>query len=70
MYPAVRGAEQTLRELVHAYRTMGPAYWRAVQTTLKASCTGRYRKGLIDLLDVLEFRSAGTRISRSSRRLS
>jgi hypothetical protein len=28
-----------------------------VQTTLKASCTGHKRKGMIDLLDVLEFRS-------------
>ena len=28
-----------------------------MQTTLKASYTGHYRKGMIDLLDVLEFRS-------------
>ena len=45
---------------MHEYRTKGPAYWRTVQTTLKASCTGHYRKGLIDLLDVLEFRSTST----------
>lgn len=35
-------------------------YRRTVQTTLKASYTGHYRKGLIDLLDVLEFRSTNT----------
>ena len=60
VYPAVRGGETTLRELVHEYKTSGPAYWRTVQTTLKASYTGHYRKGLIDLLDALEFRSTNT----------
>ncbi|HVB46112.1 MAG TPA: DUF4158 domain-containing protein [Streptosporangiaceae bacterium] len=60
VYPAVRGGEQTLRELVHEYKTSGPAYRRTVQTTLRASYTGHYRKGLIDLLGVLEFRSTNT----------
>jgi hypothetical protein len=60
VYPAVRGGEATLRELVHEYKTSGPAYRRTVQTTLRASYTGHYRKGLIDLLDVLEFRSTNT----------
>ncbi|MGH3182775.1 MAG: Tn3 family transposase, partial [Streptosporangiaceae bacterium] len=60
IYPAVSGGEQTLRELVHEYKTKGPVYRRTVQTTLKASYTGHYRKGLIDLLDVLEFRSTNT----------
>ena len=32
-------------------------YRRTVQTTLKASYTNHYRRGLIELLDVLEFRS-------------
>ena len=31
-----------------------------MQTTLKASYTNHYCKGLIDLLDVLEFRSTNT----------
>jgi Tn3 transposase DDE domain len=53
----VRGGEQTLRELVHEYKTKGPVYRRTVQTTLKASYTGHYRKGMIGLLEVLEFRS-------------
>jgi TnpA family transposase len=57
VFPAVTGGEQTLRELVHEYRTKGPVYRRTVQTTLKASYTGHYRRGLIELLDVLEFRS-------------
>ena len=60
VYPAVRGGEATLRELVHEYKTNGPAYRRTVQTTLKASYTGHYRTGLIDLLEVLEFRSTNT----------
>src|SRR5208282_2797537 len=35
----------------------GPVYRRTVQRTLKASYTGHYRRGMIDLLEVLEFRS-------------
>jgi hypothetical protein len=54
----VAGGEQTLRELVHEYRTKGPVYRRTVQTTLKASYTRHYRRGLIRLLEVLEFRSS------------
>lgn len=57
IYQAVRGGEATLRELVHEYKTNGPACRRTVQTTLRASYTGHYRKGLIELLGVLEFRS-------------
>ena len=57
VYPAVTGGEQTLRELVHEFRTKGPVYRRTVQTTLRASYTNHYRRGLIELLDVLEFRS-------------
>ena len=43
-YPAVRGGEQTLKELVHEYKTKGPVYRRTVQTTLKASYTHYYRR--------------------------
>ena len=57
VFPAVTGGEQTLRELVHEYKTKGPVYRRTVQTTLKASYSNHYRRGLIDLLEVLEFRS-------------
>jgi hypothetical protein len=57
VYPAVAGGEQTLRELVHEFKTKGPVYRRTVQTTPKASYSNHYRRGLIELLDVLEFRS-------------
>lgn len=57
VYPAVTGGEQTLRELVHEFKTKGSVYRRTVQTTLKASYSNHYRRGLIELLDVLEFRS-------------
>ena len=60
VYPAVSGGEQTLRELVHEYKTKGPVYRRTVQTTLQASYTNHYRRGLIELLGVLEFRSNNT----------
>ncbi|MFB9682048.1 Tn3 family transposase [Streptosporangium vulgare] len=60
VFPVVRGGEQTLRELVHEFKTKGPVYRRTVQTTLKASYTNHYRRGLIELLQVLEFRSNNT----------
>ena len=53
VFPAVSGGEQTLRELVHEFKTSGPLYRRTVQTTLKASYTNHYRRGLIQLLDIL-----------------
>ncbi|MFF2411702.1 hypothetical protein [Streptomyces sp. NPDC058092] len=58
LFPAVSGGEATLRELVHEFKTRGPVYRRTVQTTLKASYTDHYRRGLIKLLDMLEFRSS------------
>ncbi|MCX4672521.1 DUF4158 domain-containing protein [Streptomyces sp. NBC_01381] len=58
VFPAVSGGEATLRGLVHEFKTRGPVYRRTVQTTLKASYTNHYRRGLIKLLDVLEFRSS------------
>lgn len=66
VFAAVAGGEQTLRDLVREYKTKGPVYRRTVQTTLKASCTGHYRRGLIRLLDVLEFRSNNA-VHRSAR---
>jgi len=58
VFPAVAGGEQTLRDLVQEYKTSGPIYRRTVQTTLRASYTNHYRRGLIRLLEVLEFRSS------------
>ena len=60
VFPAVAGGEQTLRELVHEFKTNGPLYRQTVQTTLKASYTSHYRRGLIRLAEVLEFRSSNT----------
>ncbi len=60
VFPAVTGGEQTLRELVHEFKTKGPVYRRTVQTTLRSSYTGHYRRGLIAPLEVLEFRSNNT----------
>jgi len=60
VYPAVAGGEQTLQDLVREFKTSGSTYRRAVQTTLRASYTNHYRRGLIALLGVLEFRSSNT----------
>jgi TnpA family transposase len=60
VYPAVSGGEKTLTELVHEYKTKGPEYDQTVRATLKASYTNHYRRGLIELLEVLEFRSNNT----------
>ena len=60
IFPAVSGGEQTLRDLVHEFKTKGPAYRTTVQTTLRASYTNHYRRGLIALLDTLEFKSNNT----------
>jgi hypothetical protein len=56
VYPAVSGGERTLRELVHEFKTKGPVYRRTVQTMLDASYSNHYRRGLMELLMVLELR--------------
>ena len=58
VYPVA--GEKTLRDLVAEYKSSGPAYRRTVQTTLRASYTGHYRRGLIQLLEVLEFRTGSS----------
>ncbi|MFE3449400.1 hypothetical protein ACFXJ8_10745 [Nonomuraea sp. NPDC059194] len=57
IFPAVTGGEQTLKDLVHEFKTKGPAYRTTVQTTLRASYTNHYRRGLIALLETLEFKT-------------
>ncbi|GGL01798.1 hypothetical protein Sme01_46460 [Sphaerisporangium melleum] len=54
------GGAQTLKDLVYEFKTKGPAYRTTVQTTLRASYTNHYRRGLIALLDTLEFKSNNT----------
>jgi len=49
--------EDNLRALVAEYKASGPTFKRTVQTTYQASYTNHYRRGLVRLLEVLEFRS-------------
>ncbi len=58
IFPVV--GEATLHDLIAEYKSSGPTYRRTVQTKLKASYTNHYRRGLIRLLSVLEFRSNNT----------
>ena len=58
VYPVA--GEKTLRDLVVEYKASGPTYRRTVQTTLRGSYTGHYRRGLIRLLEVLEFRTGSS----------
>jgi hypothetical protein len=58
VYPVA--GEKTLRDLVAEYKSSGPSYRRTVQITLRASYTGHRRRGLIQLLEVLEFRTSST----------
>ena len=58
VYPVA--GEKMLRDLVAEYKSSGPAYRRTVQSTLRASYTGHYRRGLVKLLEVLEFRAGSS----------
>ena len=58
VYPVA--GEKTLRDLVAEHKSSGPTYRRTVQTTLRGSYTGHYRRGLIRLLEVLEFRTGSS----------
>ena len=59
IYPVV-GGETTLQDLVAEYRATGTGYQAKKRRVFKASYTNHYRKGLIKLLGVLEFRSNNT----------
>ena len=59
IYPVV-GGEATLTDLVNEYRATGTEYQRQKRKVFKASYTNHYRRGLIRLLGVLEFRSNNT----------
>ena len=65
VYPVA--GEKTLRDLVAEYKSSGTAYRRTVQTTLRASYTGHYRRGLIKLLEVLEFRTGSSACAAGDR---
>lgn len=59
IYPVV-GGESVLEDLVAEYKTKGTEYERSKRLVFKASYTNHYRRGLIRLLGVLEFRSNNT----------
>ena len=59
IFPVV-GGEATLQDLVAEYRTKGTEYQRQKRKVFKASYSNHYRRGLIRLLGVLEFRSNNT----------
>ena len=59
IYPVV-GGEATLTDLVNEYRATGMEYQRQKRKVFKASYTNHYRRSLIRLLGVLEFRSNNT----------
>lgn len=54
VFPVI--GEDNLRTLVAEYKSSGSTYRRTVQTTYRASYSNHYRKGLIRLLEVLQFR--------------
>lgn len=60
VYPAVTGGERTLRDLVAEFKATGPAYRNIVRTTMRASYTNHYRRGLLELATTLDFRSSNT----------
>ena len=59
IFPVV-GGEATLKDLVAEYRAKGTEYQRQKRKVFKASYSNHYRRGLIRLLGVLEFRSNNT----------
>ena len=65
IYPVV-GGETTLTDLVNEYRATGTEYQRNKRKVFKVSYTNHYRRGLIRLLGVLQFRSTTPPISPSS----
>ncbi len=59
IFPVV-GGEATLQDLVAEYRQKGTEYQRQKRKVFNASYSNHYRRGLIRLLGVLEFRSNNT----------
>jgi hypothetical protein len=59
IFPVV-GGEATLQDLVAEYRQKGTEYQRQKRKVFRASYSNHYRRGLIRLLGVLEFRSNNT----------
>jgi hypothetical protein len=60
VFPACAAGSRRFGNWCTSTRTKGPVYRRIVRTTLKASYTNHYRRGLIRLIDVLAFRSSNS----------
>ncbi|MET8006580.1 Tn3 family transposase [Nonomuraea glycinis] len=60
IYPVVPGGVDTLVALWHEYQAKGSTYRQHRQRVFKASYTSRYRTGLIQILEALEFGSTNT----------
>ncbi|MET7300408.1 Tn3 family transposase [Embleya sp. NPDC005575] len=60
VYPAA-GGERTLRDLVAELKATNAEFARSKREVFKSSYSNHYRRGLMDLLGVLEFRSSNDR---------
>jgi TnpA family transposase len=60
IYPAVPGGHETLVALLREFKANGTSWRQHRQRVFKASYTGHYRTGLIQIIEVLEFGSANT----------
>jgi len=60
IYPVVPGGVATLAALRQEYRSKGSTYRQHKQRVFKASYTNHYRRGLIGLVEALEFGSTNT----------
>ena len=60
IYPAVPGGVDTLTALLAEYKAKGSTFRQHKQRVFKASYTNHYRRGLVALLQVLEFGSTNT----------
>ncbi|MFI9219469.1 hypothetical protein [Streptomyces werraensis] len=60
VYPAA-GGEKTLKDLVAELKATNAEFARSKREVLKSSYSNHYRRGLMDLLGVLEFHSSNDR---------
>ncbi len=59
VFPVV--GEQTLRDLVKEWKASGPTYRVTLRTVIRNAYRGHYRRMVLKLLAVLEFRSNNER---------
>jgi TnpA family transposase len=56
----VAGGEQALRDVVAEFKASSPQFRKNVQVKLRASYSNHYRRGLLKLIQALQFRSNNT----------